>query len=254
MSAVSANAQDAGPCGGTFCDQTTGNHAQRLQDAWGSSATTSEQREKMREIIDSNTVGKATNWKAAADGYFEWRAEARAYVYDSNSKPVPAPQPAGPDWGAMRSLAERAVRARLVDPESAKFEWPYGFRQGNWKAILQKRVEGWVTCGTVNARNRMGGFAGSSAFVVVIDNNAVQLVDMDSSNDKFGFVSIACNKSAASFPSPQVGMLDTDSAKPEVAALTSVADELAKLALLRDKGILTQIEFEQQKSLLLSRH
>jgi hypothetical protein len=46
----------------------------------------------------------------------------------------------------------------LVDPDSAKFYWPYKFFNDGDRM---------VTCGYFNARNRMGGFSGKTAVIVV---------------------------------------------------------------------------------------
>lgn len=60
------------PCGTRrYCNTI---HATRLQDAYGSSATTDAQRSKMVEIIWENTKGAATDWNAAAGSYFFWRS------------------------------------------------------------------------------------------------------------------------------------------------------------------------------------
>ena len=36
-----------------------------------------------------------------------------------------------PDIGLFRQAAESAVRSRLIDPDSARIEWPYGFLSGS---------------------------------------------------------------------------------------------------------------------------
>lgn len=74
-----------------------------------------------------------------------------------------------PDWEQFKAQAEQAIRAQLVDPDSAKFSWPWHNRLGFYKPMLAKRVHGYTACGLVNSRNRMGGYAGDSYFVVVID-------------------------------------------------------------------------------------
>jgi hypothetical protein len=78
------------------------------------------------------------------------------------------------------ALAEEALRARLKDPDSAKFTWPYGFRYGTFR-LGSKSAEGWITCGTVNAKNSFGGYTGSAATLTVIRDGAVivALIDID---------------------------------------------------------------------------
>ena len=67
-----------------------------------------------------------------------------------------------PTWERYKELAERAVKRQLVDPYSAMFEWIWGFKQGEYKPFIGRRIPGYFTCGLVNARNRMGGYTGSS--------------------------------------------------------------------------------------------
>jgi len=107
-----------------------------------------------------------------------------------------------PEWNHYKELGEQAIRAILVDPESARFEWVHGYHKGGWKPLFERRRFGYVTCGYVNARNRMGGYSGSSAFVVVIDNDRVVYVDMAKSVTDF--VSEGCEQSAriGMFPAP----------------------------------------------------
>ena len=64
-----------------------------------------------------------------------------------------------PSLEAFKELVEPAIRAQLIDPQSARFEWPYGFHTAS---------NGLVTCGHLNSKNRMGGYAGKS-FVLVVN-------------------------------------------------------------------------------------
>lgn len=50
----------------------------------------------------------------------------------------------------------------------------------------------------------------------------------------------------------QIRALATPTAQSEATVSTSIADELTKLASLRDKGVLTEAEFQAQKSALLN--
>lgn len=171
-------------------------------------------------------------------------ALGRMYAAVGEEKP---PQPA---WGKFRQTAEREVRSRLIDPSSAQFEWPFGFIYGTWKPFLGRRVEGYWTCGRVNARNRMGGYVGSTAFVVVMgDEKSVTFVDVGSGKD-FDITEAQCSKSASLLPPAPPELL---AATPVNSPAVSVADELEKLAALRDKGILTEAEFQAQKAALLTK-
>jgi hypothetical protein len=127
-----------------------------------------------------------------------------------------------PDWANYKALAEAAVRARLVDPDSAKFRWPMGYAKRGYTAFLSKRIYGYDTCGYVNSRNRMGGYVGETAFIVVIDRGQVLALDFGDS-DGLGMVSELCAKT--SFPSVE-SMVQAPAA-PRLDygfALTSVAD------------------------------
>jgi hypothetical protein len=62
--------------GGRPCNGSSGcysPHANRLDVAYGSAATTYDQRAKMDQIIRQNTSKGITNWDAAAGSYFFWR-------------------------------------------------------------------------------------------------------------------------------------------------------------------------------------
>lgn len=165
----------------------------------------------------------------------------------SAQSPLAAEAPNFRDW---RLAAELAIRGRLVDPASAQFTWPRGFVKGFWKPALQKRITGWVSCGEVNAKNRMGGFIGYTPFVVVMNDGVVSFLDMDSTGSRYGSASIGCQKAVAFMPPPPPGMLD-DPVPSKVSG--GVADELEKLASLRDRGVLTEAEFQAQKTTLLSK-
>lgn len=110
------------------------------------------------------------------------KAEAPAYEYG------PAP-----DWNEYKALAENAVRQRLIDPGSAEFSWNYGYYKSYWKPLLQGKVFGYVACGQVNARNRMGGFAGRNYFAVVIDRGSVRFVELGDGGP-YDLVAMGCTK------------------------------------------------------------
>lgn len=154
-----------------------------------------------------------------------------------------------PDWSLFRRNSEAALRARLIDPESARIEWPHGFTYGSWRPLLSKQIDGYWTCGTINARNRMGGYTGSTSFVVVLDPSAaVKYVEMGEARD-FDLLGAQCLKSIKFLPPPQVTMTATSSSAPPA---VSLADELKKLSDLKNAGALTDSEFEAAKRRLLS--
>lgn len=144
-----------------------------------------------------------------------------------------------PNLSTMREAGEEAIRARLVDPTSAIIEWTGGFQWMYYKGF--KHLWGWAGCGKVNSKNRMGGYAGPVGFVVVY-NEGVRYADMEGRSD---WISNSCAK----FAPPQPELLVKHNAISTNSA--STADELAKLAALRDKGILTEAEFQSMKAKLL---
>jgi hypothetical protein len=152
------------------------------------------------------------------------------------------------DIALFRRNAEAAIKADLFDPSSAQIEWPYGFTMGTWKPFLRKRVTGYLTCGRVNAKNRMGGYVGSTAFVVVVDGSGRVLFKEVGDGTAYDLVEGSCQKSAAGFPPPQPELLDRPAAGP---AGGSIADQLSKLAELKASGALTQEEFDAAKKRLL---
>lgn len=97
-----------------------------------------------------------------------------------------------PNWERFKELAEQAVRMRLVDPDSAKFSWMWGYQQGFYKPMLAKRVHGYTSCALVNARNRMGGYTGDTYFVVVIDDDMVRYVEI--AQNQYGLINEQCLK------------------------------------------------------------
>lgn len=154
-------------------------------------------------------------------------------------------QAVDPTFSELRSMGEDRVRSSLIDPSSAQFEWPYDFVEGTWQTILKSRsFEGRITCGFVNSKNRMGGYVGRAAFVVVVKDGAVAFAEVGSPRGS-DFTSRSCLASAKAFPPAP--------ASPPTALMpaSSVADELGKLASLRDRGVITEAEFQVQKKKIL---
>jgi hypothetical protein len=155
----------------------------------------------------------------------------------------------GPDWGLFRRNAETTLRGRLIDPDSARIQWPHGFTQGQWKPFFAKPVQGYWTCGLINARNRMGGYTGTTAFVVVMDaNGAVKYSEIGESKE-YDMLTASCAKSVKFLP-PAPAALSADSSTAGASSI-SLADELQKLVDLHNKGALTDAEFQAAKQRLL---
>lgn len=157
-----------------------------------------------------------------------------------------------PDWALFRRNSEAALRAHLIDPDSARIEWPHGFTRGTWKPFLSKPIEGYWSCGLINARNRMGGYVGAAAFVVVLDpQGTVKYSEMGQGARDFDILSGSCAKSVRLLPPPPPE-LQAESATAAGTGGSSLADELKKLVDLENAGALTEAEFQAAKAKLLS--
>ncbi|WP_216821969.1 SHOCT domain-containing protein [Stenotrophomonas sp. SAU14A_NAIMI4_5] len=157
-----------------------------------------------------------------------------------------------PDFAMYRQVTERAVRARLIDPDSARIDMPYGFLEGAWRPMFQKEVEGYWTCGTVNARNRMGGYAGTSAFVVVLgESGVVKYLELGNGGD-YDILATQCAKGAQLLPPAPVETAAARATPASSGAASSLADELKKLSDLKASGVLSEAEFEAAKQRILA--
>lgn len=109
-----------------------------------------------------------------------WLALVPAGVTAASQRPEHLYGPA-PGWERYRQVAEASVTATLFDPQSAQIHWAGLYHKGFFKPFLQPRVEGYVACGVITARNRLGGYVGAHTFVVVIDYDRVLYSEIDSS-------------------------------------------------------------------------
>jgi hypothetical protein len=96
-----------------------------------------------------------------------------------------------PDFEQARAMTETLIKGTMFDPDSAQFQWDYGFVGGYWKPVLQGKRYGWWTCGRVNGRNRMGGYVGFRAFAVVIRNGQI-VHSQASEGGNYDFADIQC--------------------------------------------------------------
>lgn len=157
-----------------------------------------------------------------------------------------------PDWAYFKRRTESRLISRLIDPDSARIEWPYGFIYGTWNVgILFNRetVEGYWTCGLINARNRMGGYTGSQFFVAVLSEEGVpKYVDMGEHLD------LGCSNSVKLLPPPPPEFFakEASEASPAEAQSPSLAQELQQLAELHESGALTDEEYSAAKDRLLN--
>jgi len=159
----------------------------------------------------------------------------------------------------MRAVIQQ-LNASLVDPASAQVQLPYGFTPTimTWR-IWGVEMTGYFTCGTVNSKNRMGGYVGSTAFLAYISPQGKVEVTLDNpstAGQRYGSLLIqrTCNEKAQQghLPSIRPTTLAAISPAAASAARASVAEELAKLAKLHADGVLSDNEFAAAKQRVLS--
>jgi Short C-terminal domain len=160
-----------------------------------------------------------------------------------------------PDYRLLRSASERGVLGRLIDPNSAIIELPYDYIYGTWTSGFGRTsVEGFITCGTVNARNRMGGYTGSTYFVSVVNETGIALfTDMDSSSSPyFRPVDQGCSNLV-----PKLSLVKDQTASPSSSTQSpapelSLAEQLATLADLYASGALSKEEYDAAKARVIA--
>jgi hypothetical protein len=74
---------------------------------------------------------------------------------------------------AYKEIITRWMNARLVDPDSAVFEWVGQPRPGDHTPPKGQKVVGYLVDFKVNARNQFGGATGKQKYQVVIRNGEV---------------------------------------------------------------------------------
>jgi hypothetical protein len=211
-----------------------------------------------RSLLTKLIAGAVTAWtlaltSAAAAGQPAKAADPSACAPDHPCEAAGA----APDYHALRMAAEAELRTKLIDPDSARFQWPLGFAYGSWRPTILPHMTGYLGCGQVNVKNRFGGDAGVRWFSAIVrDDGKVALAHIDQT---VGLAQAKPYCARAGLPRPQAGMLDvaaTPAQSVEMPAPSadqpfSVPAELARLATLRDHGVLTQAEFEVLKQALL---
>lgn len=165
----------------------------------------------------------------------------------AKEKAAPPSEPAThPDWADVRDKGLSGITSTLYDPTSVVVNWSSGFAWGFTKPIIGRRTYGWVACGTLNAKNRLGGYVGATPFWIMADaSGAVTSAWVNQSMS-------SCDAGTGAPVNPELKTISPTMAVSGGAGV-SVADELEKLAALRDKGIITQAEFDTQKARLLAR-
>lgn len=162
----------------------------------------------------------------------------------SAAPPVLPPEPsAHPDWAKGAEQAVQILRNTAFDPDSLKIEWVSGFKWGYRKPVIGKRSFGWLACGNYNAKNRLGGYVGSAGFDVLYTETG------EVSVFQYGDGVTTCTRGAA----PVNPELLAATRSSDTVPAFSAADELAKLADLRSRGIITEAEFAALKAKILAR-
>ena len=147
------------------------------------------------------------------------------------------------------NAAVRRLKMSLVDPDSARISLPHGFtpRLSTWK-IWGANMTGYFTCGTVNSRNRMGGYVGETVFLAQIDQNGEVSTTTDSA--KYPLLGKIC--AAGGLPPIRPTTIAALTKKAPVAGDASLAKQLADLAKLHQDGAITSDEFAAAKARIIA--
>jgi len=100
------------------------------------------------------------------------------------------------DFGAYPENAQNTVDKwldrTLIDPDSRKVEFMSGPDRYYW-GYSNPRY-GYLVCGTVNARNRMGGYVGRAPFWALVRGNSVVSGDMKEAGDTLWIAPPPCQR------------------------------------------------------------
>jgi len=77
---------------------------------------------------------------------------------------------AAPDAAKIDDIVKAAIGEDLVDPYSAMYTFKAPVK--SWWVMGGQHVFGFAICGTVNAKNRMGGYVGAAPYVVFYKNGS----------------------------------------------------------------------------------
>jgi hypothetical protein len=85
--------------------------------------------------------------------------------------PPPAMTPE-PNGAEMISRGEESLRSALLDPEGARIKWDTKPYWTKWKeggaGMFNKTRWGWVVCGRMNAKTRLGGYTGEERVFIYL--------------------------------------------------------------------------------------
>lgn len=117
----------------------------------------------------------------------------------ATAPPPTREQLANADYGDPPSNHEELIKsflsASLIDPYSAMYTFDHPVK--GWTKAAGEAY-GWVVCGSLNAKNRFGGYVGAKPFYVMIKNNKIIrcLHEGKTEPDSFSLGFIAANPQA----------------------------------------------------------
>jgi hypothetical protein len=143
-------------------------------------------------------------------------------------EPIPPPPSPEPEYAKVKAMGEASLKSTLFDPGSAQIVYFSGFQWGYAKPIIGRSTWGWIACGTINAKNRLGGFVGAQGFWIMSDANGA--VSVGAQNETIS----TCDSGKKADLQPE--LKDADVVAAQGNARLGVAEELSKLAELRETG------------------
>ena len=116
-----------------------------------------------------------------------------------------------PDWERYKAVAEPVIRAKLpaaklVDPGNWSIHWPNGYAKLGWRH--KGRYQGYSTCGYVQQIVSNDGRYRHVNFVIVIDRDQVQTVDI-SSHESNSLVNVMCDDLVSRGVLPPASLMST---------------------------------------------
>lgn len=118
--------------------------------------------------------------------------------------PMPPEKIASADYGPpppahYQQLVKDKFAMVLIDPTTPLYNFPSPPKKGYVKESRRFGTEeafGWVVCGTVNSKNRMGGYTGASPFFVLFKNGQIHTFITSGSYNSVnsGHIIAACNR------------------------------------------------------------
>jgi hypothetical protein len=91
-------------------------------------------------------------------------------------------QVATADYGQPPSNYQESIRGRispsLFDPYSAVYQFAAPVRKWTRESPFESFRPGWAVCGTVNAKNRFGGYVGITPFAAKFEQGALAFLKL----------------------------------------------------------------------------